>query len=565
MRSIARALVALTVLVGVAADATGADPAAATVLIRVQGDVTVALGADARVWRQSVERREVQIATGSGFIISPTGYILTNSHVLRGGRHKLLVEGQPVDVTLSVTTVYVVIAAPSGDTSPPRTIEATVVADDPEVDLAILSIAGQDLPVAPIGDTIALQRGDPVWAWGYPLGDRLAVESPDGSEVPPVSASAGTVAVLREGGAAGLPATVPYVQFTAPINPGNSGGPLTDRDGNVVGVVQAKVRQAEGVAFAIAIEEVKRFLERTGIDATLPVVRLALGPAFDFADKGIRMRVPVGFADVSTSRTRIDSASSLAPLQLTVDRVATPWDAVRMERALLEESAFSSRTFTRLADRVRGDPARAHVRIGLAAQLGENDNVRMLHALVDTGEDVVVARYVASPADVAYNLSVLRESLLSIEAVTLAARPVAAALSVRMVPTAETVSAPPVNVLPADTLIDGAVAAGCRGLAAPERSIVATAASDFTIRFVASRWPAGASPADVARACVGPTATRGTLRASMFGLDWVGERAVATTPDGAPVLLEVWAPAAKIAAAREAFRAWERAVSAQRP
>ena len=162
-----------------------------------------------------------------------------------------------------------------------------------------------------------------------------------------VSASTGTVAVLREGGAAGLPATVPYVQFTAPINPGNSGGPLTDRDGNVVGVVQAKVRQAEGVAFAIAVDEVKRFLERTGIDAALPVARLALGPVFDFADKGIRMRVPAGFADASMSRTRIDSASSLGPLQLIVDRVASPWDVARMERALLEESAFSSRTATR--------------------------------------------------------------------------------------------------------------------------------------------------------------------------------------------------------------------------
>ena len=258
--------------------------------------------------------------------------------------------------------------------------------------------------------------------------------------------------MLREGGAAGLPATVPYVQFTAPINPGNSGGPLADRDGNVIGVVQAKVRQAEGVAFAIAIEEVKRFLERTGIDAALPVVRLALGPAFDFADKGIRMRVPAGFADASMSRTRIDSASSLGPLQLIVDRMAPPWDVARMERALLEESAFSNRTATRQPDRVRGDPARGRVRIGLATQSGENDDERMVHPLVDTSEDVIVARYVAPAADIAYNLSVLRESLLSIEAVTLAPRPVIASLSARMVSPAEGLTASPIHLLPADTL-----------------------------------------------------------------------------------------------------------------
>lgn len=115
MRSIARARVAATVLVGSAADATGADPAAATVLIRVKGDVTAVLGADVRVWRRSLELHEVQIATGSGFIISPTGYIITNSHVLRGGRAKVIVEGQFVDVTVLVRTIYVVVTTGDGE------------------------------------------------------------------------------------------------------------------------------------------------------------------------------------------------------------------------------------------------------------------------------------------------------------------------------------------------------------------------------------------------------------------------------------------------------------------
>jgi S1-C subfamily serine protease len=538
------------------------DPAAATVMIRVRGEITAALGPDMKAWRPSVELQEVQIGTGSGFIVSPAGYIVTNSHVIRGRQAKVTVEGQLVELTISVRAIYVVVPPRPGDAAPPQPIEAAVVADDPAVDLAILHIGSQDLPVAALGDAMVLSRGDTVSALGYPLGDRLAVTGAEGG-APPVSASTGTLAALREGGAAGLPAAVPYVQFTAPINPGNSGGPLTDRDGYVVGVVQAKLKQAEGVSLAISVEEVKRFLERTGIDATLPVTRLAPGSQFELAEKGIRARLPAGFSDASRARTRIDSGDSLLAVRLLIDRAASAWDLPQVERALLDGAAFGEREFAPLSDRLRDLRPAGGVRFGLASRQGDAVESRMVYAVFGVGGEVVVARFVGPADDLAFNLSLLRESLLSIEAAPLAPRPLAAPLSARMASVPADAVASPVRVAPAGTVVDGAMSAGCRGLPGPERSLVVTPASDFTVRFVATGWPAGTTAEQIRRACLGATSASGALRSSHLGLAWIGERAVVTTSAGEPVLLELWAPKAKFAFAREAFLAWGVAVSAR--
>jgi hypothetical protein len=532
-------------------------------MIRVQGEIAAALGPDMKAWRPSVEVREVQIGTGSGFIVSPAGYVLTNSHVIRGRQAKVSVEGQIVELTISVRAIYVVVPPRPGDPAAPQLVEAAVVADDPQVDLAVLHIGAQDLPVAALGDARTLSRGDPVSALGYPLGDRLAVTGTEseGGAPPPVSASTGTVAALREGGAAGLPATVPYVQFTAPINPGNSGGPLADRDGYVVGVVQAKLRQAEGVALAIAVEEVKRFLERTGIDSALPGTRLTPGLQFELAEKGLRARWPGGFSDASDARARIDSGASLNAIRLLIDRAASPWDPARVERALLEGPAFGAAEFVALPDRLRDLRTNGRVRIGLAARTGEAGESRMLYAVIGAGGEVVVARFVGPADDIAFNLSLLCDSLLSIEVAPLAPRPVAAPLSARTTELPAGDASRPVRVVPAGTIVDGATSAGCSGLPAPVRSLVVTPASDFTVRFVAAAWPAETSAEEIRHACLGAGSGLGTLRWSHLGVSWTGERAVVTPASGTPVLLELWAPAEKFAFAREAFRAWGEAVS----
>ena len=178
--------------------------------------------------------------------------------------------------------------------------------------------------------------------------------------------------------------------------------------------------------------EVKRFLERTGTDSALRVARLVPGPLIDLADKGIRARVPAGFADASASRTRVDSGSSLGSVQLVVDRVATRWELTRLERALLEGTAFGQEESTVLPTRMRDSQPRGRASVGMAVRRDDAAETRMVSP-ARVGEDVLVAKFVGPADAIAFNLSLLRESLLSIEATSFVPRPVAATLPARVV------------------------------------------------------------------------------------------------------------------------------------
>lgn len=153
--------------------------------------------------------------SGSGFVISPDGYAITNSHVVNG-RSKLTAE------------------TAEGDR-----LSASVVGDDPSTDLALLRLAAQDLPVAEIGDSQSLRVGQLVIAMGSPLGLQSTV-------------STGVVSALgrtMRGGDGRLIENV--IQHAAPINPGNSGGPLVDSRGRVVGVNTAIIAYTQGLGFAV--------------------------------------------------------------------------------------------------------------------------------------------------------------------------------------------------------------------------------------------------------------------------------------------------------------------------
>ncbi len=160
-------------------------------------------------------RRGDRGGSGTGFLVTPDGYAITNSHVV-GDRPKLLAE-----------TV-------EGDR-----VDAVVVGDDPATDLALVRLAARDLPYAEVGDSAALRVGQLVIAIGSPLGLHATV-------------STGVVSALgrsmrgREGRL-----IENIVQHSAPINPGNSGGPLVDSRGRVVGVNTAIVAMAQGLGFAV--------------------------------------------------------------------------------------------------------------------------------------------------------------------------------------------------------------------------------------------------------------------------------------------------------------------------
>ena len=137
-------------------------------------------------------RNDPRGGMGSGFLVTPDGYALTNSHVA-GGRQKL-----------------------RGITADGDTLDATVVGDDPATDLALLRLAARDLPFAELGDSESLQVGQLVIAMGNPLGFQSTV-------------STGVISALgREMRGDSGRRIDNIVQHTAPLNPGNSGGPLLD-------------------------------------------------------------------------------------------------------------------------------------------------------------------------------------------------------------------------------------------------------------------------------------------------------------------------------------------------
>ena len=164
---------------------------------------------------------EVIEGVGSGFIVSPDGYILTNDHV-----------------AVSLDAEIVVILH-NGDE-----LKGRVLWTDPTLDLAIIKVNADGMPAAELGDSSKLIVGEPAIAIGTPLGLQFQQTTTAGI----ISALDRTVEVGTERGQNFME---DLIQTDASINPGNSGGPLVNIAGQIIGVNTVKVISAEGIGFAI--------------------------------------------------------------------------------------------------------------------------------------------------------------------------------------------------------------------------------------------------------------------------------------------------------------------------
>jgi S1-C subfamily serine protease len=175
------------------------------------------------------------LGSGSGFVFTSDGYLLTNSHVVRAGR-------APAPGAARPAHAYSVMLGDGTESA------AEWVGDDPDTDTAVLRVgaaARSSLVPLVLGSSAGLKRGEIAIAIGNPLGFEH-------------TATAGIVSALGRSMRASTGRLIPdVIQTDAALNPGNSGGPLLDSRGEVIGVNTAIIRDAQAISFAIAIDTVK--------------------------------------------------------------------------------------------------------------------------------------------------------------------------------------------------------------------------------------------------------------------------------------------------------------------
>jgi serine protease Do len=214
--------------------------------------------------QQAPQSQEQNRGTGSGFILDPSGYILTNAHVVEGA-----------------TNIYVTL-------TDKREFKAKLIGSDPRTDVALVKIEAKDLPKLPIGDSSKVRVGEWVLAIGSPFGLDNTV----------------TAGIISAKGRETNDSITPFIQTDVAINPGNSGGPLINTRGEVIGInsqIYSKSGGYMGISFAIPIDEAIRISEqlkangrivrgRIGVTITELTKELSESIGFTLKSKGVLIR-----------------------------------------------------------------------------------------------------------------------------------------------------------------------------------------------------------------------------------------------------------------------------------
>ncbi len=252
---------------------------------------------------------------GSGVIVSPDGYILTNNHVIDGAR-----------------TVNVMLPDK-------REFSGKIVGADPKTDLAVVKIDGQNLPTVSWGDATKLQVGEYVLAVGNPFGLNSTV-------------TLGIVSALGRGHM-GITQYEDFIQTDAAINPGNSGGALVNTNGELVGINTAIFSQTggyQGVGFAVPTSMGKTIYE--SLVKSGKVVRGFLGVSIQDLNQDLAKSFGIkGAKGALVSDVRDDSPAGQASLKqgdiITIYQGAPVEDAVALQR-LVTKTAVGTRVTIRV-------------------------------------------------------------------------------------------------------------------------------------------------------------------------------------------------------------------------
>lgn len=566
---VAIATVAAALLAPSPSHAQRVTPIEATVLVRLIGDIRVLRGEDERAWRERLlDLRGIPVGIGSGFVISPEGWVVTNHHVISGERSIIIVQGQKLEVSVDVSAVEVVLPAGPGRSA--NRYAASVHVVDTELDLAILRVAATDLPYVGLGDSDALIAGQSAQAVGYPFGGTLDLGTADAAaSAASPSITTGAVSALRYDSSGERR----YLQVSTVLNPGNSGGPIADAEGYAVGVAQARLENAAAIGVAIPINRVKQLLRRHGLESLLPVTLLEPGGSISSATKGLRMATPAGFDDRSETRLRVEAALGLRSsriadpadetLALRIDRLASSANIVQIERALMTDGVFErfQPSSAALPSSVATPAARMRLGYANGADPETAARMKLVYAILDLGREKIVARYSGSADTVAANRSLLELSLAQLAATPLLTAEIARTAAVAWVPPSSREAAGDLPAIQGWVREPGVPWRCGVGLPDPLSGFTMSPSGDFTVALRAA-WHA--TPAvDVNAAARGCSPQPGAFgpgsygtQATAWGVDYHITGVFVPVPGSGVWQLEMVVPAEKRRFVADVFATW---------